>query len=266
LERLKRGFLPFSSIDDVQKIITKIQEDFISTKEKVIRGLMKENHANKYAGATTKKLFNNALLAYRIYTVHLNIYLSKTEKETKLQEIAQSFGNMIRWRNNQFDLAEESVMDGRPIKEIQKEQEDIDLMPTSPEKREKIKGKLEKFFKKRAAALELASLFNLIIGIDNNTPAMQAQKNIEEQRFKEESKIPLWRSGASSAHEVELLSTRTLTPEQFSSFLSKFNSFLKYTVDDYKTRKASKFKFSPVELKVKAVKEIDIANVLPAAH
>lgn len=244
LERLKRGFLPFSSIDDLKKAITKI--------ENVFEGRMSDQEHSKRDRAN---LFSNFKIASKIYSAHIDIFLSKQQKETKLKEVIEKMNLVVVWNEEKkmFDLAP-GLIESRTQEELDTEQERIDGMSVK-EKKAAASEKLKVAFK-RSSAMEFVSLLNLIIGIDNNSAGMKKQKMVEEAKLQQNTDFPNWRVNKQDSNVFTFSKERAFTASaaQLREFLKGLNSFLIYTTANY--QKKNTFTFTPVGLNVLSGVEI----------
>lgn len=247
LERLKRGFLPFSSIDDLKKVIAKI--------ENVFEGRMGNQERQTRDGAS---IFSNFKIARSIYLAHINIFLSKTQKEDKLKQAIEKMNLVVIWNEEKkrFDLAP-GLIESRTQEELDAEQERIDGLSVK-EKRAAASEKLKIAFK-RSSAMEFVSLLNLIIGIDNNSAGMKKQKMIEEAKLQQNTDFPNWRVSKQDSNAFTFSKERAFTASaaQLREFLKGLNSFLIYTTANY--QKKNTFTFAPVGLNALSAAEIAVA-------
>ncbi len=244
LERLKRGFLPFSSIDDLKRSLVKI--------ESVFEGRLSNHEGSKRDRAN---LYSTHQIASKIFQAHVDIYLSKKQKEDKLKEVIEKLNLVVVWNEElkMFDLAP-SLVESRTEAEIEAEQDRIDNLSVK-EKKIAVAEKLKISFK-RAAALEFASLLNLVIGVANDSGSMKKQKIVEEAKLQQSTDMPYWRVNKKDANIFSFSKQRAFTasPIQLQEFLKGLNSFLIYTVANY--QKKNTFTFQSVGLNAVAEKEI----------
>ena len=95
LERLKRGFLPFSSPKEAEKIFANVNQAF-PTKEPLSPIKVKA------------KELENHLLAKQIYGLHIDLIATKAEKIQTLKRLAEKYKSVVIWKNEtkSFEIIE----------------------------------------------------------------------------------------------------------------------------------------------------------------
>ncbi len=216
LERLKRGFLPFSSPKEAEQILANVDQAFPSKKQ-------------LSAIQTKAKELEKHLLAKQIYGLHIDLIATKAQKIETLKRLAGKYQSAIIWETNSFHIA-------KSISELQK-----------------------------PAALEFASLLNLIIGANSdNTPEVLEHKKAAEQKLKDNGVLNIWNI-TQPINSTQPIAMKDVDPVKFKNFLNGLTLFIKHTLEDYQATSNPKFTFGAINLATDAKTEIEAAKASKAA-
>jgi hypothetical protein len=218
LERLKRGFLPFSSPDYIEYLL------------KNIRKPLKDAQIKE--GADT------------LYSLYNNIYMSQEDKLNSLKKMETIFQGLIKYDDQlkRFDLLNEPGKNAPVIPDMRKK--------TNVVKNIKMVNLVSKVIqdKSNAYVLDLVSLMNLIVGIDNDSKNMKLQK-IRKDSELQGLEAPTW----NLAH---LNTIGNLTDVEFKSFLNNLVLFMRHTLEDFAQKNNV---HQPIGLKQFAAQQIKAA-------
>lgn len=195
LERLKRGFLPFSSTKYIESVLKNVNKNL--------------SDADIKANAST------------LYTLYHNIYLSRETKRQRLQKIAESFQGIISYDTNlnRFDVVDAVKAPTAPLF-VPKQNKPSAL---SAEATQNLSQVIQ--FKANTSVWELVSLMNLAMGVDNDPRNLKIQK-IRKDSELQTLPLPMWNA-------QKLGPIGDISNAELKAFLQNLVSFMKHTLEDF---------------------------------
>jgi hypothetical protein len=217
LERLKRGFLPFSSPLYIESLL------------KGVRKSLNDAQIKEYANT--------------LYALYSNIYMSQDDKLNSLKSMETVFQGLIKYDEQlkRFDLSEPSK--NAPVVPIMRKK---NMSAKNIKMGQQINQTIQD--KSKASILELVSLMNLIVGIDNDSKNMKLQK-IRKDSELQGLEAPTW-------NLARLNTLGNLTDVEFKAFLNDLVLFMRHTLEDFSQKNNV---HQPIGLKQFAAQQIKAA-------